>query len=60
MVKLIFDTLGKPSLADLEQFIKNQNAMEFVTSLPDKAPQSIKHVINYPNPLALDLLDRML
>ena len=31
---MIFETLGKPSDEDLHQFIKNQNALEFVNSLP--------------------------
>lgn len=60
MVKMIFDTLGKPNEHELSMFIKNHNALEFVSQLPDKEPQSIKNVLNYSNPLALDLLDKML
>ncbi|CAK70129.1 unnamed protein product (macronuclear) [Paramecium tetraurelia] len=60
MVKMIFETLGKPVQEDLDQFIKNKNAMEFVQSLPSVPPQSIKKIIDYPNPLAIDLLDKML
>lgn len=30
MIKLIFETLGKPSDADLKEFITNSNAKEFV------------------------------
>ncbi|CAD8161180.1 unnamed protein product [Paramecium pentaurelia] len=60
MVKMIFETLGKPVQEDLDQFIKNKNAMEFVQSLPSVPPQSIKKLIDYSNPLAIDLLDKML
>lgn len=59
MIKLIFDTLGKPGEEDL-QFITNANAKKYVNSLQSKPQASLKSVINYPNPLAIDLLDKML
>ncbi|CAD8095352.1 unnamed protein product [Paramecium primaurelia] len=59
MIKLIFDTLGKPQDDDL-QFITNSNAKKYVNSLQTKQKCSIGSVIKYSNPLAIDLLDKML
>ncbi|CAK93891.1 unnamed protein product (macronuclear) [Paramecium tetraurelia] len=59
MIKLIFDTLGKPQDEDL-QFITNSNAKKYVNSLQTKMKCSIGSVIKYTNPHAIDLLDKML
>lgn len=58
-IKLIMDTLGKPDSEQL-QFITNTNARKFVDSLPNKPAVSVKKFMKYENPLALDLLDKML
>lgn len=59
-IKLIFDTLGKPPEEDLA-FITNANAKKYVDSLQITKPtQSVKEFIKYENPLALDLIDKML
>ncbi|CAD8187520.1 unnamed protein product [Paramecium octaurelia] len=59
MIKLIFDTLGKPQDDDL-QFITNSNAKKYVNSLQTKQKGTIGSVIKYSNPHAIDLLDKML
>lgn len=41
-------------------FIGNSNAKSFVGSLPKKNPQSVATFINYENPVALELIDRLL
>jgi serine/threonine protein kinase len=41
-------------------FIGNQNAKQYVNTLPKKPKTSVKQFIKYENPLALDLLDKML
>ena len=58
-IKLIFDTLGKPSGEDLK-FITNENAKKYVLSLPEKKRVSVKEFINYENEDCLDLLDKLL
>lgn len=42
------------------QFIGNTNAKQFVNTLPKKNPVKISTFIQYENPVALDLIDRML
>ncbi|CAD8200715.1 unnamed protein product [Paramecium octaurelia] len=59
MIKLIFDTLGKPGEEDLG-FITNANAKKYVSSLQTKQKASIGSVIKYSNPQAIDLLDKLL
>ena len=69
MVKMIFDTLGKPPDDELKQFITNVNAREYVDSMQvyllsfyikkPKPRQSLSKIIKYSNPVALDLLDKM-
>ncbi|KAL4432887.1 hypothetical protein ABPG74_014401 [Tetrahymena malaccensis] len=58
-IKLIFDKLGMPPEEDL-QFIGNSNAKQFVSTLPKKNSVKIGSFINYENPQALDLIDKML
>ena len=59
MIKIIFETLGKPPEEDLT-FISNLNAKKFVQGLQTKNRTPISQVIKYTNPEALDLLDKML
>lgn len=56
MIKMIFETLGKPPEEEL-RFIANENAKKFVLGLPIKSKTSISKLIHYENPEALDLLD---
>lgn len=42
------------------QFIGNANAKSFVSSLPKKNPSKVSTFINYENPVALDLIDKLL
>lgn len=52
--------MGKPPEEDLA-FITNANAKKYVDSLQcSKATTSVKEFIKYENPLALDLIDKML
>ena len=59
MIKIIFETLGKPEEEDLI-FISNQNAKKYVAGLQIKGRTSVGSVVKYPNPLAIDILDKML
>lgn len=59
MIKLIFETLGKPGESDLV-FITNVNAKKYVAGLSVKARTPISSVLTYSNPEALDLLDKLL
>ena len=51
--------LGNPSNEDLE-FINNENAKKFVTSLPKTPPLNLSQLFPKATPLALDLLSKML
>jgi len=42
------------------KIIKNPNALKFVKSLPEKPRVHVKEFIKYENPIALDLLNKML
>ena len=60
LVKLIVQVLGTPS-DELVDIVMNVNAKNFLKSLPFSPPsKASKLVADYPNPLALDLLDRCL
>lgn len=59
MIKLIFETIGKPP-DDQLAFITNQNARKYVQGLQTKPRTPIGTVLKYPNPDALDLLDKLL
>lgn len=50
---------GKPSEDELK-FVTNTNAKKYIMSLPEKPRNSVATFITYENPLALDLLDKML
>lgn len=59
LIKLIINTLGKPSEIELE-FISNAKGKEFILGLPDAPPQKIsaKLLAMGANPQLLDLIDR--
>jgi mitogen-activated protein kinase 1/3 len=48
-----------PPEEDLK-FIGNANAKSFVSSLPKKNPAKVSSFLNYENPVALDLIDKLL
>jgi mitogen-activated protein kinase 1/3 len=58
-IKLIIEALGSPSEDDLN-FISNDSAKKYVRDLGKIEKKPIEKIINYPYPLALDLLDKML
>lgn len=58
LIKLIVQLLGTPN-DELIDIVMNVNAKNFLKSLPYSPPSKISKLIgNYPNPLALDLLDK--
>ena len=60
MFSRIFSSFkGKPSEEDMK-FVTNTNAKKYIMSLPEKPRNSVSSFITYENPLALDLLDKML
>jgi len=56
-IKLIIDTLGKPQDMD---FVTNTNAKKFLETLPDKPRRPLLSLIEYENPEAIDLLQKLL
>ena len=58
-IKLIIEALGSPSEEDLN-FISNESAKKYVRDLGKIKKKPIEKIVNYPYPLALDLLDKML
>jgi serine/threonine protein kinase len=56
---LIFSVLGTPSYDDLN-FIKNDKALEYITQLKIVPKVPFKKLYPKANPLALDLLEKML
>ena len=58
-IKLIIEFLGSPLEEDLN-FISNDSAKKYVRDLGKIKKKPIDTIINYPYPLALDLLDKML
>ena len=58
-IKLIIEALGSPSEDDLN-FISNDSAKKYVRDLGKIKKKPIDKIVNYPYPLALDLLDKML
>ena len=59
MIKLFIKTLGKPDQESLE-FIKNEHAKKFITSMPDAPKRKPTEGVHYTNPLALDLINKCL
>lgn len=58
-MKLIFKTLGTPDASDMD-FVTNENALHFIQSLPPTKPKNLKKQFAKSNPLAVDLLEKML
>jgi mitogen-activated protein kinase 1/3 len=56
-IKVIIDTLGKP--ADMS-FVTNPNAKKFLETLPEVPKRPLLAVVEYENPDALDLLQKLL
>lgn len=58
-MNLIFNVLGTPSEAEME-FITNSKALEYIKSLKKKPKIPFSKIYKDANPLALDLMERML
>ncbi len=58
-MNLIFSVLGTPSKSDMK-FITNEKALEYIKSLKKQAPIAFSKLYPNANPLALDLLAKML
>jgi len=58
-IKLIMEVLGTQSEEDI-QFITNAHAKNYVVSFKKINKKPLESVINYNNPEAIDLIDRML
>ena len=58
-LKLIIELLGQPSDADMA-FIKSSRARKFIKELPRNPPASLSALYPGANPLALDLVAKML
>jgi serine/threonine protein kinase len=58
-MNLIFGVLGTPSKEDMK-FITNEKALEYIKSLKKKPKITFDKIYKDANPLALDLLDKML
>lgn len=51
--------LGTPKSDDIS-YIKNENVLKFIRTLPKRSKQSFKNLFPGTNPLGLDLLTKML
>lgn len=58
-INLILDTVGTPSREDLN-FVTNKDALEYLLSLKKRDKVPFNRVIPVANPLAIDLIDKML
>jgi mitogen-activated protein kinase 1/3 len=58
-VQKVISILGSPSSDDIS-FIKNTQAKEFLHKLPKRTKQSLSTLFPKSNPVALDLLSKML
>lgn len=58
-MNLIFSVLGTPTKSDME-FITNEKALEYIKSLKKQPKIPFSKIYKTANPLALDLLERML
>lgn len=58
-LKMIFSVLGTPSKEDMN-FIDNPRSLMYITSLPYTANVPLQRLYPTANPLAIDLLQRML
>jgi len=58
-LRLIIETLGEPSASDLA-IIENPQAVEYIQALPKKPKVPFSALYPNANPLAIDLLEKML
>lgn len=58
-MNLIFDVLGTPSKEDTK-FVTNPKALQYIQSMEGKPPVPLKQIYPKANPLALDLMEKML
>ena len=58
-LRLIIETLGAPTPKDLK-IIENPQAVEYIQALPKKTPQRFEVLYPNANPLAIDLMQKML
>jgi len=58
-LRLIIETLGRPSAQDLS-IIENPQAREYIEALPKRNPTPFSTLYPNANPLAIDLLEKML
>src|SRR5688500_2128249 len=58
-MNLIFNVLGTPDPADMK-FISNEKALEYIKSLKKKPKIPFSKIYKDANPLALDLMEKML
>lgn len=59
LIKLFIQTLGMPDEETLA-FIKNDHAKKFIMSMPQTSKRRPTEGLTYPNPAALDLIDKCL
>lgn len=58
-MNLIFGVLGTPDRDDMK-FISNEKALEYIKSLKPRSPIPFKMIYKNANPLAIDLMEKML
>jgi len=58
-INMIIDICGKPDDETIKLFT-NEHAAKYIASLPFKPKVPLAKIINYHNPLAIDLLEKML
>ena len=55
----IISLIGKPKSHDLEDVLSNK-AKQFILNLPPQEPKNLKEVFKGGNPLAIDLIEKLL
>ncbi|NP_001313013.1 mitogen-activated protein kinase 3-like [Nicotiana tabacum] len=58
-IRLLTELLGTPTEADLG-FLQNEDAKRYIRQLPQHPRQQLAEVFPHVNPLAIDLVDKML
>ncbi|KNA13378.1 hypothetical protein SOVF_117550 [Spinacia oleracea] len=58
-MRLLTELLGTPTEADLG-FLQNEDARRYIRQLPPQPRQELKQVFPHVNPLAIDLIEKML
>ena len=58
-IQRVIAVLGTPTYEDIS-YITNEKALEFIKSIPKRSRQSLESLFSDANPLALDLLSKML